>query len=496
MRSDKENEYLLKAVDSFKRRLCVISPDFKILASNRQAGEADISDLVGKHCYTVFSNRSTPCPNCSVNEVKQTRRTALRPKMNDVFDLGMLPCIYAYPILSDEKIEALVSMDFDLPTRGGLEEKLERTNSFLRNLILSAVNGVIAADKTGKILYFNDAAVEIFGYAVEEAIDFLNVRDIYPEDKAYEVMHKLRSEEYGGKGKLKSFLIDVLAKSGETVPVSLNASIVYDRDKDKEIATIGYFHDLREEMKIKEELEKTRIQLLQAEKMSSLGKLAAGVAHQLNNPLGGIILFAKLIMEENELEKGVRDDLTRILEDAERCRVTVKELLEFTRQTRQMMQPNDINKSILRTLFLLENKPSFQNIKIKKALSSSLPLVYSDAQQLNHMFMNIIINAAQAMDGTGTLTATTYRSSDINKVCIEISDTGPGIPKDVLPNIFDPFFTTKDEGEGTGLGLSLVYGIIENHGGKIKAWNRSHKGATFFIELPVYQPEDGDNDNE
>jgi PAS domain S-box-containing protein len=361
-------------------------------------------------------------------------------------------------------------------------------------MILSAASGVIAADRKGKILFFNEVAAEMLGYSLEEAIDRLNIRDIYPEDGAYAVMAKLRSEEYGGKGKLISYQVNILSKTGEPIPVSLNASIVYEGGE--ESASLGFFHDLREELKLKEELEKTRIQLLQAEKMSSLGKLAAGVAHQLNNPLGGIVLYAKLMMEEYHLENGAREDLIRILKDAERCKDTVKELLEFTRQTRQLMHPNDMNTAIGRTLFLLENQTLFQNISIEKDLTPSLPLVYSDNQQLNHMFMNIILNAVQAMGGNGRLHVRTYYLEEKEKVGIEFSDTGPGIPKEALPHIFEPFFTTKEEGQGTGLGLSLVYNIVRNHGGKVWAWNRSQGGATFRVELPIYRQKNGGSKND
>ena len=327
---------------------------------------------------------------------------------------------------------------------------------------------------------------------MDEALNTLNIRDIYPDNGAYEVMRKLRSEEYGGKGKLKSFQVNVQSKAGEKIPISLNAAIVY--EDDREVATIGFFHDLRESIRIKQELEKTQIQLLQAEKMSSLGKLAAGVAHQLNNPLGGIILYSRLILEEYGLEGAIQDDLNRILKDAERCRDTVKELLEFTRQTRHLMQPHDINQALLRTIFLLENQTLFQNIEIVKELAPDLPQVTSDIQQLNHMFMNIIFNAAQAMAGKGKLTLKTYLIPDNQRIGIEISDSGQGISSENIDHIFEPFFTTKEEGEGTGLGLSLVYGIVQNHGGTIKAVSKINGGTTFFIELPVKQPsQDGES---
>ena len=234
--------------------------------------------------------------------------------------------------------------------------------------------------------------------------------------------------------------------------------------------------------------------MLQAEKMSSLGKLAAGVAHQLNNPLGGITLFTKLVMEEYQHEPGAVEDLQRILKDAQRCRDTVKELLEFARQTRQEMRLHDINQAIIRTLFLLENQTLFQNITIEKQLSENLPQVPGDIQQLNHLFMNIILNAAQAMEGQGTLTIKTDLSADKNHVRIEISDTGPGIPDDVMPHIFDPFFTTKEEGKGTGLGLSMVYGIVQNHGGKIRARSTPGRGTFFIVELSLTQTENSANE--
>jgi signal transduction histidine kinase len=235
---------------------------------------------------------------------------------------------------------------------------------------------------------------------------------------------------------------------------------------------------------MRDELAKTQAQLIQAEKMSSVGKLAAGVAHQLNNPLGGITLFTKLVMEEYNLEEGAKEDLSRVLKDAERCRDIIRELLEFSRQTRDLKQPLNINNKITRTLFLLENQAIFQNITVEKDLQSSLPLVMADSQQLNHMLMNIILNAVQAMEEKGRLTVKSYLLAENDKVRIEITDTGPGIPEDIVSHIFEPFFTTKEEGEGTGLGLSLAYSIVENHGGNIGVKSKPEEGTTFIIDLP------------
>ncbi|MDM8523609.1 ATP-binding protein [Desulfococcaceae bacterium HSG8] len=484
MHSDIIKKYLLKAIDAFNRKIVVLSQDSTVLAVNRHVIETQGNDIVGHKCYQALYDRSSPCEECPMEQVLENRKPTLMYRQDVFMEPERSMCLYSYPILSGENVEAVVMLDFGLPVLECVEEKLQRSNAFLRNLILSAVDGVISADKTGKILIFNDAASEISGYTIYEALHSLDIRDVYPGDGAREVMKKLRSAEYGGKGKLKSCQVDVLNRDGESIPINLDAAIIYEGDT--EVATIGFFHDLREDIRIRKELEKIQVQLIQAEKMASLGKLAAGVAHQLNNPLGGIILFTKLMMEEYELEAEAMEDLERILKDAQRCRDTVKELLEFARQTSRKVLPHDINQAISRTLFLLENQTLLQNIEVNKQLDTSLPLIPSDIQQLNHVFMNLVLNAAQAMEGKGKLTLKTRLASDKSCVCIEISDTGPGIPEDVLPHIFDPFFTTKEEGKGTGLGLSIVYGIVENHGGKIVARNNSpDKGATFHIRLKI-----------
>jgi len=489
-----EQLYFLKAVDSFRRRLIVISPDFKILAANNSPEGCRISDIIGKPCHEVFYERPSPCENCAVEEAALSARPSLRAKEDHSEDLGKMACLYAYPIVSAGKIEAFVSMDFDLPLQGSIEEKLQRSNIMLRNLISSSIDGVIAADKQGNILVFNSAATHITGYNKTEALEQMHIQDIYPDDRAHTVMNDLRGDDYGGPGKLKSYRVEITSKAGPAIPISLNASIIY--EENREVATIGFFHDMREKLKMEENLKNTQLQLLQSEKMASLGKLAAGVAHQLNNPLGGITLYTKLIMEDYDLEESVTADLNRILNDAQRCRDTVKELLEFTRQTRHFMKPSDINQGIIRTLFLLERQTLFQNIEIQKNLSTTLPPVTCDLQQMNHVFMNLILNAAQAMQGQGTLTITTAPLADGGRVRLAIADTGPGIPAETLPRIFEPFFTTKEEGQGTGLGLSLVYRIIQNHNGQIKALSTPGEGSTFVIELPATLLNSGDGNDD
>ena len=331
----------------------------------------------------------------------------------------------------------------------------------------------------------------MLGYDRKE--DFLKIdiaNDLYvrPEDR--KKFRKMIQEN----GKVTDYEVNFKRKDKTLIPILLTGHARYDGEGNI-VGYEGINVDQSQRKKIEQELKKTQLQLLQAEKMTSLGKLAAGVAHQLNNPLGGIILYTKLILEDYDLEEPVREDLLRILKDAQRCRDTVKELLEFTRQTRQLMRPHNINEAISRTLFLLENQTLFHNIEINKELEASLPLILADVQQLYHLLMNIILNAAEAMEGHGTLSVRSYCLLKKNRVVIEISDTGPGIAEKDLPHLFEPFFTTKEEGKGTGLGLSLVYGIVENHGGTITARNKPDVGVTFTIEFPIHA-DSGDTEYE
>ncbi len=475
-----QTDVLSTALRSFQGRFLVVSPDYRILAA---AGTVpDPTALVGRPCYQAVCDRGEPCTSCAVRAVIATGEPAWGHPPEDG-GAARPGCHFAYPVASGGRLEAVAALELVPPPHTRAEDQLRRSNALLRNLIVSCVDGVIAADKTGKVIIFNEAAAGIFGYPVAEALESLDVRRIYPNGMEREVMRQLRSPEHGGAGKLRAYTVEVLHRDGTRIPIHLSAAIVYEGER--EVATIGFFHDLRDDLRIRSELERTQVQLLQAEKMASLGKLAAGVAHQLNNPLGGITLFTRLVLEEYTLPEGAHADLQRVLNDAERCRETVKELLEFTRQTRHLMQPHDVNQAITRTLFLLRSQSLFHDIEIETRLDPGLPAVQCDIQQLNHLIMNIVLNAAQAMSGRGRLQVETSRSETPGHVRLRITDTGPGIPPEVLPHIFEPFFTTKKEGEGTGLGLSLVYGIVENHRGRIRVTSEPGQGAAFVIVLPI-----------
>ena len=377
-------------------------------------------------------------------------------------------------------------INLDISERKRIENQLREANEFFLNLIESSVDGIIAADMKGNIIIFNKGAEALTGYTAEEVIGKLHITKIYREGVAKEIMKKLRSQEYGGVGKFIPTQLNALNKFGQEIPIQLSAALIYN-GSGQEIASVGIFTDLRPRLNMEKKLQETHLQLVSSEKMASLGKLAAGIAHEINNPLGGILIYSSLMMEDLPEEDPRRGDLVRIVQETGRCKEIVKSLLEFARQTEPKMEPTDINRAISDGLFFLVNQALFHNIQIVKKLDSFLPFVRANASQLKQVFMNIIVNAAEAMHGNGTLTIATFRAPERKTVFVEFADTGEGIPQENLTRIFDPFFTTKEVGKGTGLGLATSYGIIEDHGGKISVKSQVGKGTTFTIELPIHQ---------
>ncbi len=252
--------------------------------------------------------------------------------------------------------------------------------------------------------------------------------------------------------------------------------------------------NLELEKKVEERTKKltlARAKLIQSEKMASMGILASSVAHEINNPLQGILTYIKLMLKVisgEEVDKKRLEDFKNYLQlmgnEIERCGDMVKNLLVFSKQTKLNIQESDINSIIKNSLLLVENKIKLQDIAVELALAEKLPKIYCDVKQIQQTLIALYINAVEAMPEGGTLKITA-REIDKDHVEIVISDSGIGIPPEKLKNIFDPFFTTKEEAKSTGLGLFVAYGIIKEHKGTIEAHSEVGKGTQFHIKLPV-----------
>jgi two-component system NtrC family sensor kinase len=223
--------------------------------------------------------------------------------------------------------------------------------------------------------------------------------------------------------------------------------------------------------------------LHRSEKLASLGNLVAGIAHEINNPLTGILLYSSILHRDCRLDPALKPDMERVISETRRCADIVKQLLEFSREAVPRKEMVSLNALLDKVASLFQQLPEFGDVTITRRYDRDLPEVYTDPGQIQQVFVNLFVNAGHAMPRGGSLTVCTELSEDGAYVCAEIVDTGCGIPAEHLNSIFDPFYTTKSE--GTGLGLSISYGIVENNGGRIEVDSIVGKGSTFTVMLPV-----------
>ncbi|GAB6191372.1 two-component system sensor histidine kinase NtrB [Desulfocastanea catecholica] len=479
--------YLHTILEETPNGVIVVGPDHTVIHANPAASRflgvpygridgASLQEILGEHNSELFllirdhfEQRGGKVGSKIRYEVEFTREN----------EWCILSAVVVFPPAATEYYLLYL---IDITEQKNLEGELRRSNAFFHNLIDSSVDGIIASDMKGKIVLFNQEAQSLLGYNQED-IQSLHVTQLYNEGVAYELIKRMRSDHFGGKGKLLRHELIVKHKDGHDIPVSFSGGIIYDRDK--EIATFGLFTDLRAMQRIEEDLEQTHRMLMQSEKMAGLGRLAAGVAHEINNPMSGIMLYANLVQEDLGADHPLASDLQTIVNEAERCKVIVADLLEFSHQTTYEMELVNLNDVINKTLTVLQHQPLFQNITIIRELTPELPPIYGNAIRLNQVVMNIVVNAVQAMEGKGQLriTSRTRANKDINEILIE--DSGPGIDNGLLEKIFDPFFTTKAAGEGTGLGLSVSYAIVKEHKGSIRVTSSPETGTTFTLRFPV-----------
>jgi signal transduction histidine kinase len=223
---------------------------------------------------------------------------------------------------------------------------------------------------------------------------------------------------------------------------------------------------------------------LQSEKLAAMGKLAGEIAHEINNPLGGILLYGNLLKEDLPPESPQFELVEKIIKLATRCRIIAKALLNFGRPEKGLEEWIDLNRVLTDMFSLIEDHRLFRHIEVQWKLESELPLVQGNRSQLEQLVLNLIINAGEALNGNGQLTLRTFYQEEEALVVLEVEDTGPGIPPEILPRIFEPFFTTKTGGKGTGLGLAICHGIVKRHRGQIEVESTIGQGTIFRIKLP------------
>jgi len=481
-------------LDSLPYRIMVVNMDMSIETVNRtflKDHDLEHEEVIGRHCYEVRYGLDRPCfeygRTCymtdRLEEIKTKGLVSTYQEYKDEKGETRFDVVTIAPIRSEsDEVVQLLEASRDVTDRIRLEREVQKSNTFFEKVIQSTVDGIVVVDTKGKVLIFNQGMENLTGYSAEEIINKGHLSSFYNIEVAKENMRKMRSGEYGPPGKLNPTSMTITTKKGEEIPVTLSASLI--TIDGKEIGSVGVFTDMRGILKMRKELEDANIQLIQSQKIASIGRMAAGVAHEINNPLSAILIYAELLKGNLKDSPEHIKDVDEIIDQTLRCKKIVSELLEFSRKSAGKISSFSLENFLTKCLELLIHKAQFYNIEVVTDIEKDMPNLVGDTSQLQQVFTNLMVNAADAMEGKGRLTISAEFKRDRESFVIRVSDTGPGIPENLRDKIFDIFFTTKSVGKGTGLGLSISQNIIKIHGGNISFECPPGGGTAFIVELP------------
>jgi PAS domain S-box-containing protein len=407
----------------------------------------------------------------TVDETGDRFETRHRRKDGSVFDVEISTngAVYA-----GQKLIFCVCRD--ITARKQAEAALRESEEKYKNLVGATSDIIWETDAEGRFTFISPKIKDILGYKVDEVVGKKRTLDFVPKGqfrkwlKRFKELNAKREPFFGLE-------IPHLHKNGRQVIFETSGIPLFDGEG-KLMGYVGINRDITERRQMQE-------QLVITDRLASVGELAAGIAHELNNPLTGVIGFSQLLMDK-EMPEDIKQDIKVVYSEAQRASQVVKNLLTFARKHAAAKEKVNINDIIKKVLELRAYEQNLENIKVDARLDPDLPETMVDYFQLQQVFLNIIINAEYFMKEAhhkGELTITTERVN--NKVRASFADDGPGIAKENLGHLFDPFFTTKEVGKGTGLGLSICHGIVAEHGGRMYVESELGKGATFIVELPI-----------
>jgi PAS domain S-box-containing protein len=354
-----------------------------------------------------------------------------------------------------------------------LAAEVQRMLEFQTRLIQTSNDGIIANDRLGNIIIFNEGAERILGYRRDEVIGKIKVAQFYPPGVAQEIRAAIAGGEHGGAGSLIHYETMAISKPGDHIPVELSASLIH--GDDQEVTTVGFFRDLRERRQLQEKL-------LQSERLAALGQMAAHISHEVKNPLMVIGGLAGQVLKasQGDSPKSV-EKLRIIVEEIRRLEEFLAEVGSFAKLSEPRKCPIDLNSLIREMCLKLEASLQDNQVKLAVHLDSNLPQIQFDPLLLRQVLLNIAKNGIEAMPAGGTLTFTSGRDHD--RALVRISDSGEGIPPDIMDKIFQPFYSTKPKGSGLGLAISQT--IVKAHQGEMRVESELHQGTDVTVFLQV-----------
>ncbi len=486
-------EFLLNILESMDGGILTIDKNARITSFNRAAEEITSftrEEALNRDCCDIL--KSDLCEkSCPLKEVLEKERPISNYEVMITDKTGSkIPVnITTSPLKSDDgEIIGAVENFRDLTKHKGLWGKLREERNKAQQYLNIAGVIIVAINERGIVSLINRKGCDVLDYREEEIIG-KNWFDLcVPERERRERKNTFQKVMTGKEEEAEDYENSILTKLGEERIIAWHNTTLRD-EKGHIVGTLSSGEDITLRRQTEEEL-------LRSEKLASLGQLAASVAHEVNNPLAGILVYVKLLLKKYK-EKSLQSEkseaqLMKMEKELERTSRIIRNLLDFARQSEPTMRSIDINKVIEAALLLAGNQINLENITLEKKLTPNLPPVLADFDKIQQVLINIILNAIQAMPEGGVLTITSSQAgvveldkSQKNAVRIDIEDTGIGIPKENLSKLFTPFFTTKERGAGVGLGLSVVHGIIGKHKGRIEVESEPDIGTTFSIYLGV-----------
>jgi PAS domain S-box-containing protein len=386
--------------------------------------------------------------------------------------------------LRDGKQDGITGVMTDVTLRKNAEAALRDSEEYFRTLMENATDLIIALKEDGCIQYATPSIMKIIGYAVDDVIGENISKYVYPADSLQAT--RLFISASCNPGNTAQVELRLNHRDGNVRYVEVIGNNALENQAVQGI--ILNIHDITAHKLIENRERALEQELHTSSRLASIGQLAAGIAHEINNPLTSVIGFSKLLIRK-DLPEDVMDKIKIINSEAQRVAKIVQGLLTFARQDELQRGSVDVNAVISQTLQLRSYEMSTNNIKVSMELAKDLPGIQADTAQLQQVFLNIILNAEKEMSaahGRGNLSIKTGKTD--YSIQIFITDDGPGIDPENMPKLFTPFFTTRKIGEGTGLGLSICHGIVTRHGGKITVQSKLGAGATFIVELPIEAP--------
>jgi PAS domain S-box-containing protein len=486
-------EFLENILGSMEGGVFTVDKNARITSFNRAAEEITgfkRGEVLNKECFDIL--KSDLCQEiCPLKETLETGKTFFSYEIMITSKAGnTVPVnITTSPLRSsNNEIIGAVENFRDLTKHKGLWAKLREERNKAQQYLNIAGVIIVAINDEGIVSLINRKGCDVLGYK-EEEIRGKNWCDLcVPEGMRKERKDTFKKVMAGEKKEVEDYENAILTKSGEERIIAWHNTTLTD-EKGRIIGTLSSGEDITLRKQTEEEL-------IRSEKLVSLGQLAASIAHEVNNPLAGIMIYVKLFLrkyKEEKLQTGdTEKQLLKMEKELDRTTRIIRNLLDFARQSEPNIRPVDINKVLEAALLLVEHQINLENIKLEKKSDAHLPLILADFDKIQQVLINIIMNAIQAMPDGGNLTIATSVAKGIrigeslkDTIRIDISDTGVGITKENMSKLFTPFYTTKEKGKGVGLGLPVVHGIIEQHNGKIKVNSEPNVGTTFSIYLEV-----------